>query len=167
MFATILSMIIIIAVACIVVGMVVVGIQGAGSGRIQEIAKPLAVAGRHLNGEAPPPRGLVAFFEEAESGAEELRAGLRRSGTSARSGVSARTGGTAPSARSAASPVPAPTAQAVRESVAAAASAWDETQLRPWEPTDESFPLSPMDVFVAAGAPARSVWATWEAPETS
>ena len=168
MFATILSMIVIIAVACIVVGMVVVGVQESSTKPLPELANTLAIARRHLNGEAPPPRGLVAFFEEAESGAEELKAGLRRSASSA------RTGRTAPSARSAVSPSGLPRPKAMVNAGAnsptsddTVVSPWDGSLPPAWEAADNSAPISPIDVFASTSAPGRSVWATWESPQDS
>ncbi len=73
MVATLFAMLVILALAAVVLGMVVVGMEGQGRHRLPEVAQTLARAGRHLNGEAEPPKGLVAFFEEAEDGADDLR----------------------------------------------------------------------------------------------
>lgn len=183
MFATILSMIIILALACVVVGMVVVGLEGNARHRLPEIANTLAVAGKYLNGEAAPPAGLLAFLEEAESGAEDLRALTARRVSSARSGATAGSGASAPTTRSAESPsgfaeltvpkavAPVPSAVpasrfeppvSLPQSVSPAGqSAWADSG---WE-QEAVGPLSPMDAFVTATPQGGSVWATWTPPD--
>jgi len=52
------AMAVVLVLAAAVVGVVVVGLEGRGSDRAPKVAHRLERAGRHLNGEADPPRQL-------------------------------------------------------------------------------------------------------------
>lgn len=90
--ATIFAMLVILAIAAGIIAVVVMGMEGQGREQHPEIADAMARTARHLNGEADPPRGLVALFDEIEEVPElkikEIPARLRdlrsaRSATSA------------------------------------------------------------------------------------
>ena len=98
MLPALFAMLVILGLAIAVLAMVVLGMEGTGRHRLPEVSHTLARAGQHLNGDAPPPRGLIAFFDAAEDGADDLRHlpdTLRqlRSGSSARSARSAQSAG--------------------------------------------------------------------------
>ncbi len=90
--ATIFAMLVILAVAAAIIAVVVMGMEGQGRDQHPEIADAMARTARHLNGEADPPRGLVALFDEIEEVPElnirELPARIREK-RSARSAPSA------------------------------------------------------------------------------
>lgn len=54
----------IVAIALCIIAVVAVGMQGSLADKVPEVANVLANTARHLNGDADPPQGLVAFFEE-------------------------------------------------------------------------------------------------------
>ena len=72
MLPTLLAMLIILALAAVVVGMVVVGMEGTARHRLPEVAYTLERAGKHLNGEPETPQALVAFSEEADVRRDDL-----------------------------------------------------------------------------------------------
>lgn len=157
MLPTLLAMLIILALAAVVVGMVVVGMEGTARHRLPEVAYTLERAGKHLNGEAEPPQALVAFFEEAEEGASDLRqlpGQILRSGSSAKS---ADTAGTVASARSARSARSAGTARSPRTAATArsAASSGSARSAASASRAEDAAPPVP-------SAPALSAW---ELPE--
>lgn len=119
--ATIFVMLVILVLAVGVLAVVVMGMEGQGREQHPEIAHAMAKTARHLNGEADPPRGLIAFFEEAEGGADELRnmPAKLRSIASARSARSPRTAGSAPTADSAPTPSSATSAPTLEDEDAA------------------------------------------------
>ena len=54
----------IVAIALCVIAIVAIGMHGSLSRKAPEFAILMANTARHLNGEAPPPPGLVNFFED-------------------------------------------------------------------------------------------------------
>ncbi len=64
--ATIFTMLLILVVAVLVIALVVMGMEGTGRQQHPEIANAMQTTARHLNGEAEPPRGLVALIDELE-----------------------------------------------------------------------------------------------------
>ena len=165
MLPTIFAMLIIRLVAAAVLGMVVVGMEGTGQHRMTDVAQHLARAGRHLNGEADPPKGLVAFFEQAEEGADDLRhlSGQlvkRRSASSASSGASA---GSAASARSARTAVSAPTSGSAPTARSAATP--PRPRLFPPRPAASSVPAPSPVPAAPPGPPVPRVESAWGRPE--
>lgn len=160
MVPTIFAMIIIVALAAIVLGMVVVGMEGQGRWRAPEMASTLAKAGRHLNGEAEPPKGLVQLFEEAEDGADDLRqlpANLRsRSGASTRSGASASSATPHEESKAATWAAPEIAKTFPAGSVTEGASAWGDEHAVTWQAAQASSE-QPWQPAVASAAPAASV----------
>lgn len=169
MLPTIVALILIVLLAIAVVAMVVVGMEGAGRHRIPEVAHTLARAGKHLNGEADPPAGLVAFFEEVEDSAEALRrrTASARSALSAKSASTARSARTAISARSAASARSATRPdedQVERPSVTSDASPAPRTWAKVADPAVQPTVASVTGEAAEAAAPASSnAWTTWTA----
>lgn len=58
MVAVVVAMLIILAVAGVVAGIVVVGIEGRGKSRVPKIAHRLATTARHFNGDGDVPKML-------------------------------------------------------------------------------------------------------------
>lgn len=176
MLPAMFAMLVILGLAVAVLATVVLGMEGTGRRRLPEVSHTLARAGRHLNGEAAPPRGLVAFFDAAEDGADDLRhlpdALRRRSGSSARSAASARsassaasvTPASAPTARSSATPAH-PDAFAPRPFPDAPppASAWGPAPGAGARPSaaPASAPQPAPGAPQPPAAPARNAWAVW------
>jgi len=69
-----IMMLVILAVALAIIAIVAIGMQGDSGQRAPRVRTVMANTARHLNGEAPPPPGLVNFFEgrarSADSGIE-------------------------------------------------------------------------------------------------
>ncbi|MDQ7992142.1 MAG: hypothetical protein AAGC63_07545 [Propionicimonas sp.] len=70
-----IMMLVILAIALAIIAIVAIGMQGASGQRAPRVRSAMGTAARHLNGEAPPPPGLVNFFEgrtarSADSGIE-------------------------------------------------------------------------------------------------
>lgn len=78
MVPAMLAMIAIVALALLIMGMVVVGLQGEGRWRAPELAQGLASAGRHLNGDAAPPLALMTVLDDTRDGARDRRKAPRR-----------------------------------------------------------------------------------------
>ena len=85
MAVALLVMVVILAIAIAIVAIVAMGMQGAGREKVPEIANVMAETARHLNGDAPPPQGLVEFFDELP----DVRKSAK-SATSAKSADSAK-----------------------------------------------------------------------------
>lgn len=51
-----------LAIAVLTLGLVVVGLQGRGCGRAPKVARTMAKAARHLNGDGQPPRALTRLL---------------------------------------------------------------------------------------------------------
>ena len=58
-----IMMLVILAVALAIIAIVAIGMQGTSGQRAPKVRTVMATTARHLNGEAPPPPGLVNFFE--------------------------------------------------------------------------------------------------------
>jgi hypothetical protein len=63
MVVIVLSMIVILAVAAGIVGLVALGMQGRGRDRAPELANKMARAAEHLNGDGEPPEKFQRFIE--------------------------------------------------------------------------------------------------------
>lgn len=173
MLPTIFAMLLILLVAAAIFGMVVVGMEGTGRHRVSDLAQHLARAGRHLNGEADPPKGLVSFFEQAEEGADDLRQlpsqlVKRRSASSASSAPSASGAEEEPSAhpartaRSARSARSAPTAGSAPTARSAATPPRPRLPLPGGErPVADAVPAPP----VAPAPPSVPATSAWDRPE--
>ena len=59
MFSYVIAMIIILGLAGVIVGMVVLGIEGRGKEHAPKLADRMARAARHLNGDGQPPKRLT------------------------------------------------------------------------------------------------------------
>jgi hypothetical protein len=59
----VISMIVILGLAVGTVGLVLVGMQGRGRGRVPRLAHGMARAAQHLNGDAKPPARLVHLIQ--------------------------------------------------------------------------------------------------------
>ena len=57
-------MLVILAIALGIIAVVAIGMQGTSGQRAPKMRSAMANTARHLNGEAPPPPGLVNFFED-------------------------------------------------------------------------------------------------------
>ena len=57
------AMIVIMAIAAGTVGVVLVGMQGRGKRRAPKLARTMARAAKHLNGDAKPPARFVRLIE--------------------------------------------------------------------------------------------------------
>ena len=55
-----------VAIALCVIAIVAVGMNGSLAKKAPDVANALANTARHLNGDADPPQGLVAFFGEID-----------------------------------------------------------------------------------------------------
>lgn len=96
--AVIITMLVILLVAAAIILIVAMGMQGHAREVNPELADAMERTARHLNGDAEPPRGLVAIFDEIDElpapDLKELPAKFRslrsaRSATSASSATSA------------------------------------------------------------------------------
>ena len=72
-----IMMLVILGIALAIIAIVAIGMQGGPrpSTPQPKVRKAMARTAKHLNGEAPPPAGLVSFFEDlrlrsASSGVE-------------------------------------------------------------------------------------------------
>lgn len=59
-----IMMLVILAIALGIIAIVAIGMQGTSGQRAPKVRSVMANTARHLNGEAPPPPGLVNFFED-------------------------------------------------------------------------------------------------------
>ena len=59
-----IMMLVILAIALGIIAVVAIGMQGTSGQRAPKMRSAMANTPRHLNGEAPPPPGLVNFFED-------------------------------------------------------------------------------------------------------
>ncbi len=59
-----IMMLVILAIALGIIAVVAIGMQGTSGQRAPKMRSAMANTARHLNGEAPPPPGLVNFFED-------------------------------------------------------------------------------------------------------
>lgn len=84
MVPALLAMLAILTLALLILGTVIVGLQGEGRWRAPELAQGLASAGRHLNGDAAPPTALMMVLDDTRDGARDRRkAPQRRAATPA------------------------------------------------------------------------------------
>lgn len=70
-----IMMLVILAIALGIIAIVAIGMQGTSGQRAPRVRTAMAKTASHLSGEAPPPPGLVNFFEDlrtksANSGVE-------------------------------------------------------------------------------------------------
>ena len=63
MTTIVFAMIIILAVAATIVGLVAVGLQGRGRDRAPRLAEKMTHAAEHLNGDSEPPEKFVPLVE--------------------------------------------------------------------------------------------------------
>jgi len=63
MTTIVFAMIIILAVAATIVGLVAVGLQGRGRDRAPRLAEKMTLAAEHLNGDTEPPEKFVRLVE--------------------------------------------------------------------------------------------------------
>lgn len=93
--AVIVTMLVVLLIAAAVIAIVAMGMQGHAREVNPDLASALEKTGRHLNGDAEPPKGLVVLFDEIDelpkADLKELPARIRsmRSARSASSAVSA------------------------------------------------------------------------------
>ena len=59
-----IMMLVILAIALGIIAVVAIGMQGTSGQRAPKMRSAMANTARPLNGEAPPPPGLVNFFED-------------------------------------------------------------------------------------------------------
>lgn len=109
--AVIITMLVILLLAAAIVAIVAMGMQGHAREVSPELADAMEKTARHLNGEADPPRGLVAILGEIDELPGADLPGRIRSRRSARSAASASSGDSGDSAASAGSASPASPAE--------------------------------------------------------
>lgn len=98
MAVMIFTMIVVMVIAVGVIAAVVMGMEGAGSAQHPELAEAMARTARHLNGEAAPPRALVALVDEMDEVPELSVRALPAKIRSAASSLSARSAASATTA---------------------------------------------------------------------
>ena len=64
--AVIITMLVILLVAAVIIAIVAMGMQGHAREVSPQLADAMETTARHLNGDAEPPRGLVAIFDEID-----------------------------------------------------------------------------------------------------
>ena len=64
--AVIIPMLVILLVAAVIIAIVAMGMQGHAREVSPQLADAMETTARHLNGDAEPPRGLVAIFDEID-----------------------------------------------------------------------------------------------------
>ena len=62
MTAIVVASLLLLALIALIVGIVVVGLEGRGVARLPRLAPRLRKAARHLNGEATPPPGFLRLL---------------------------------------------------------------------------------------------------------
>lgn len=70
-----IMMLVILGIALAIIAIVAIGMQGNPRSSSPKVRTAIARTAKHLNGEAPPPPGLVSFFDDlrirsARSGVE-------------------------------------------------------------------------------------------------